>query len=56
MSGALILDVLLGLLLVTYAVTGYRQGLLVSALSLVGFLGGGALGMWLLPALLQNWR
>ena len=56
MSGGLIVDVLLGVLLVTYAVTGYRQGLLVSALSLVGFLGGGALGMWLLPALLQNWQ
>ncbi|HVD64596.1 MAG TPA: CvpA family protein, partial [Lapillicoccus sp.] len=53
MSGT-VLDVLLVLMLVLYAVTGYRQGVLVSALSLVGFLGGGALGMWLLPSILSN--
>ncbi|MEP6648548.1 MAG: MarP family serine protease [Lapillicoccus sp.] len=53
MSGT-VLDVLLVLMLVLYAVTGYRQGILVSALSLVGFLGGGALGMWLLPSILAN--
>src|SRR6476620_4387047 len=41
-------------MLVIYAVTGYRQGILVSTLSLVGFLGGGMLGMWLLPSLLAN--
>jgi len=50
-----IIDVLLALLLLSYAVTGYRQGLLVSAMSLVGFLSGGALGMWLLPQLLERW-
>jgi len=55
MSGSLLLDILIVVFLVSYAVTGYRQGLLVSALSLVGFLGGGALGMWLLPSLLRNW-
>ena len=49
-----VLDVLLVLMLVLYAVTGYRQGVLVSTLSLVGFLGGGALGMWLLPSILSN--
>ncbi len=54
MTGSLLLDILLVLLLVSYAVTGYRQGLVVSALSLLGFLGGGALGMWLLPSLLRN--
>ena len=53
MSGT-VLDVLLVLMLVLYAVTGYRQGILVSTLSLVGFLGGGALGMWLLPSILAN--
>jgi S1-C subfamily serine protease len=50
-----IVDVLLAMLLLSYAVTGYRQGLLVSTMSLVGFLAGGALGMWLLPQLLQRW-
>ncbi len=54
MTGSLLLDILLVALFLSYAVTGYRQGLVVSALSLFGFLGGGALGMWLLPALLQS--
>jgi S1-C subfamily serine protease len=51
-----IIDVLLAVLRLSYAVTGYRQGLLVSTMSLVGFLSGGALGMWLLPQLLQRWN
>ncbi len=51
----MIIDVLLAVLLLSYAVTGYRQGLLVSTMSLVGFLSGGALGMWLLPQLLERW-
>ncbi len=54
MTGSLLLDILLVILLLSYAATGYRQGLLVSALSLLGFLGGGALGMWLLPTLVQS--
>ncbi len=54
MSGGLALDLLLAVLFVSYAVTGYKQGLTVSALSLVGFLGGGAIGMWLLPQLLEQ--
>jgi S1-C subfamily serine protease len=49
-----VLDVVLVVLLLLYAVTGYRQGIVLSALSLVGFLGGGALGMWLLPSILAN--
>jgi S1-C subfamily serine protease len=50
-----ILDVLLILLLVGYAVSGYRQGLVVSVLSLAGFLAGGALAMWLLPIAIHEW-
>ncbi len=49
-----VLDVVLVVMLLLYAITGYRQGILLSALSLVGFLGGGALGMWLLPSILSN--
>jgi S1-C subfamily serine protease len=56
MTGSVLLDVVLVVLFLSYAVTGYRQGLVVSALSLLGFLGGGALGMWLLPSVLQNWQ
>jgi S1-C subfamily serine protease len=47
-----LLDVVLALVLVAYAVSGYRQGFVVGVMSLVGFLCGGAVGMWLLPELL----
>jgi S1-C subfamily serine protease len=53
--GLTVLDYLLLLLFVSYAVTGYRQGLLVSVLSLAGFLSGGALAMWLVPLALNEW-
>lgn len=53
--GLTLLDFLLILLFISYAVTGYRQGLLVSVLSLAGFLSGGALAMWLLPIAIQRW-
>ena len=47
--GFSLLDVLLIVLLVGYAISGYRQGLVVSVMSLAGFLAGGAVAMWLLP-------
>ncbi len=50
-----VLDIVLAVVLVSYGVSGYRQGLVVSVMSLVGFLSGGALGMWLLPGLLRRW-
>jgi S1-C subfamily serine protease len=43
------IDILLLVLLVSYAVSGYRQGIAVGALSLLGFLGGAVLAMWLVP-------
>lgn len=49
------IDLLLTLVLVGYAVSGFRQGVVVSVLSLTGFLGGGALAMWGLPPLLERW-
>ncbi len=39
-----ILDVILILSVIIFAVSGYRQGFVVGALSFVGFLGGGVLG------------
>ncbi|NNM47160.1 MarP family serine protease [Knoellia koreensis] len=53
--GLTVLDVLLILLFISYAITGYRQGLVVSVLSLLGFLAGGALAMWLVPLALNEW-
>lgn len=52
---ATVLDIVLALVLVGYALIGHRQGFVVSVMSLVGFLSGGALGMWLLPVLLRRW-
>ena len=49
--GLTVLDYLLILLFISYAFTGFRQGLVVSVLSLAGFLTGGALAMWL-----SRWR
>jgi S1-C subfamily serine protease len=53
--GLTVLDYVLILLFLSYAVTGYRQGLVVSVLSLAGFLTGGALAMWLLPLAVNRW-
>src|SRR6476646_1444324 len=53
--GLSVLDYLLIVLFISYAVTGYRQGLVVSVLSLAGFLIGGALAMWLVPLALEAW-
>jgi len=50
------LDIVLAVVLVGYGLIGYRHGFVVSVMSLVGFLSGGALGMWLLPALLGQWH
>lgn len=50
-----LLDIALAILLVSYGFSGYRQGFVVSVLSLIGFLSGGALGMWLLPGLFERW-
>ncbi len=49
------LDLVLAVVLVSYAFIGYRHGFVVSVMSLVGFLAGGALGMLLLPELLRHW-
>jgi S1-C subfamily serine protease len=54
-GGLPIVDVVLAVVLLSYVINGYRQGFVVSVMSLVGFLAGGALGMWLLPVVLQHW-
>lgn len=48
------IDVLLLIVMTWYAVSGYRQGLVVGALSLGGFLGGALLAMLLVPAVTQS--
>ncbi|MEY9875691.1 S1-C subfamily serine protease [Streptacidiphilus sp. MAP12-33] len=49
-----VLDVLLILAAVGFAVSGYRQGFVVGALSVLGFLGGGLIAVQLLPLLLTH--
>ncbi|MEU7578706.1 MarP family serine protease [Streptomyces sp. NPDC041068] len=44
-----VLDVLLLLAAVWFAIVGYRQGFVVGILSVIGFLGGGLVAVYLLP-------
>ncbi|MEU2164464.1 MarP family serine protease [Streptomyces sp. NPDC019208] len=46
-----VLDILLLLAAVWFAVVGYRQGFVVGILSVIGFLGGGLVAVYLLPFL-----
>ncbi|MBO0651795.1 MarP family serine protease [Streptomyces triculaminicus] len=48
-----LIDLLLLLIVVGYAVSGYRRGLVASAVLLAGFLGGAVLGVWALPYVLR---
>ena len=48
-----LLDLLLLLAAVGYAVSGYRRGLVASCVLLAGFLGGAVVGVWLLPFALR---
>ncbi|MGY0023477.1 MarP family serine protease [Streptomyces sp. cg35] len=48
-----ILDVLLIVLALAYAVSGYRRGLLTGCVSLAGFVGGAVVGVWLLPFVME---
>lgn len=49
-----LLDVLLIAGALAFGITGYRQGFVAGALSFLGFLGGGLLGLNLVPRLLGN--
>jgi S1-C subfamily serine protease len=44
-----LLDILLVLVILAYAGSGYRRGLLAGCISLAGFVGGAAVGVWVLP-------
>lgn len=54
MSAGTLLDLALVVLLVAYTVSGFRQGFVLGALSLLGFLGAGFVAMALLPELVGN--
>ncbi|MFD7460823.1 MULTISPECIES: MarP family serine protease [unclassified Streptomyces] len=44
-----LLDILLVLAILVYAGSGYRRGLVAGCVSLAGFVGGAAIGVWVLP-------
>ncbi|MEV5487059.1 MarP family serine protease [Streptomyces bobili] len=44
-----LLDILLVLVILVYAGSGYRRGLVAGCVSLAGFVGGAAVGVWILP-------
>ena len=55
MTGSVLLDLALIVLLVAYGYSGYRQGLIQSVFALVGFFGFALVAVWLLPELLSRW-
>ncbi|MBC9726091.1 MarP family serine protease [Streptomyces sp. TRM68367] len=44
-----LLDILLLLVILAYAASGYRRGLVAGCVSLAGFVGGAVVGVWILP-------
>ncbi|MGW0330520.1 MarP family serine protease [Streptomyces sp. NPDC003011] len=44
-----LLDILLLLVILAYAASGYRRGLVAGCVSLAGFVGGAVVGVWALP-------
>ncbi|MFI6032746.1 MarP family serine protease [Streptomyces sp. NPDC051315] len=44
-----LLDIVLVLVVLAYAGSGYRRGLVAGCVSLAGFVGGAAVGVWILP-------
>ena len=54
MTGGLLLDLALVLILVAYGISGYRHGLVSSVFSLLGFFMGALVGIWLLPSVLAD--
>lgn len=44
-----LLDLLLLLVILAYAASGYRRGLVAGCVSLAGFVGGAVIGVWVLP-------
>jgi len=48
-----LLDLILLVLIVLFAVSGYRQGFIVSLLSFVGFVGGGVVGVLIAPPIAE---
>ncbi|MEV4787738.1 MarP family serine protease [Streptomyces tuirus] len=48
-----LLDILLLLVVLAYAASGYRRGLVAGCVSLAGFVGGAVVGVWVLPRVMD---
>lgn len=48
-----LLDLLLMLVILAYAASGYRRGLVAGCVSLAGFVGGAVIGVWVLPWMME---
>ncbi|MGW3666047.1 MarP family serine protease [Streptomyces sp. NPDC005141] len=48
-----VLDLLLMLVILVYAASGYRRGLVAGCVSLAGFVGGAVIGVWVLPWMME---
>jgi S1-C subfamily serine protease len=49
-----VLDVVLLIAVAAFAVSGYQRGLVAGLITLAGFVGGAALGVWLLPFIVDS--
>ncbi|MEU9240506.1 MarP family serine protease [Streptomyces sp. NPDC048385] len=48
-----LLDLVLVLVVIVYAASGYRRGLVAGCVSLAGFVGGAVIGVWVLPWVME---
>ncbi|MCZ3389051.1 MAG: MarP family serine protease [Actinomycetia bacterium] len=51
-----VIDIVLLVAALLFAITGWRRGLVYGLLSLVGFLTGAAVGLWLAPKVVDSWQ
>lgn len=51
-----LLDLIIVLICVGFAVSGYRQGFVVGVMSFFGFVGGLLLGVWVVPAVMSRFQ
>ena len=51
-----VIDIVLLVAALLFAITGWRRGLVYGLLSLVGFLTGAAVGLWIAPKVVDSWQ
>lgn len=51
-----LLDLIIVLICIGFAVSGYRQGFVVGVMSFFGFVGGLLLGVWIVPAIMDHFQ